>query len=208
VWVASWYHLSTAGGDRAVRPFAPSRLKVLLATLRSTLRCGAAPRHPSGQPGTSAESDGFRTARLAAYRAHQGALTATTMNNSSEDDPIIFRYTRAMAIADGVLIDAMTGDFTNVSRQHFPGIELAMTASVFALIEGAVQSDSGADFAGTWHDVLWMSRKGLVQLLGQGRIFKVAIRGAQGLRWLELKIQFHPGDRGEDCATVMLTDED
>lgn len=31
------------------------------------------------------------------------------MNDSSELDPIVFRYTRAMAIADGVLIDANRG---------------------------------------------------------------------------------------------------
>ena len=130
------------------------------------------------------------------------------MNDSADKDPIIFRYTRAMAIADGVLIDATQGEFADVSRQHFPNIHLAMTDTVFAMIRTAVESSAGCDFAGVWHDILWMSRQGLVQLLGNGRIFKVGIRSASGLRWHELKILFHPGDAGEACATVMRPTED
>ena len=127
------------------------------------------------------------------------------MNDSHQDD-VVFRYTRAMAIADGVLIDAMQGDFAEVSWQHFPDTHLAMTDSVFLLIERAVAA--GADFRGVWHDVLWMSQHGLVRLLGNGRIFKVGLKDGTALQWRELRILFHPGDQGEPCATVMLPDED
>ena len=130
------------------------------------------------------------------------------MNDLFDSDSIIFRYTRAMAIADGVLIDAMQGEFAEVSRQHFPGTHLAMTDTVFALIKNAVEVAPGCDFAGVWHDILWMSQKGLVQLLGCGRIFKVGVRDSTALRWHELKILFHPGDEGEPCATVMRPEED
>jgi hypothetical protein len=64
---------------------------------------------------------------------------------------VILRYTRRMAIADGVLIDAIQGDFAAVSREHFPDHHLALTAEVFALIQAAEQS--GSDLAGVWHDI-------------------------------------------------------
>jgi len=126
--------------------------------------------------------------------------------NDSDKDEIVFRYTRAMAIADGVLIDATLGDFAEVSRQHFPAIHLAMTDSVFSLIRRTVEA--GGDYAGVWHDVLWMTQQGLVRLLGNGRLFKVGLRDGPALHWRELKILFHPGDQGEPCATVMLPEED
>lgn len=130
------------------------------------------------------------------------------MSSSSDTAPVIFRYTRRMAIVDGVLIDAMQGDFAEVSREHFPHHHLAMTSAVFALIDGGAMSDDGAEFAGLWHDVLWMSRVCPVRLLPGGHTFKVGIRAGTQLRWHELKILFHGGDHGEPCATVVLPDGD
>ena len=112
-----------------------------------------------------------------------------------------------MAIADGVLVDATQGAFADVSLQHLPGVHLAMTAAVFQLIQTAVESSAGCDFAGCWHDILWMSKNGLVELLTGGRTFKVGIRTGQSLNWHLLKILFHPGDSREPCATVMLPEE-
>ncbi len=122
--------------------------------------------------------------------------------------PLIFRYTRRMAIADGVLVDATQGDFAEVSREHFPNHHLALTSAVFARVEAGVESGDGADFAGVWHDILWMSRVCPVRLLPGGHTFKVGIRAGAQLRWHELKILFHGGDNGEPCATVMLPEED
>lgn len=119
---------------------------------------------------------------------------------------VIFRYTRRMAIADGVLIDATQGEFAAVSREHFPDHHLALTNAVFALVREAVAAD--ADFAGVWHDILWMARVARVQLLPGGHTFKVGVRASRHLRWHELKILFHGGDNGEPCATVMLPEED
>ncbi len=121
---------------------------------------------------------------------------------------VIFHYARRMAIADGVLIDATQGDFAAVSREHFPNHHLAMTSAVNALIEQAVESDDGSEFAGIWHDILWMSRVCPVRLLRGGHTFKVGISASAQLRRQELKILFHGGDHGEPCATVMLPDED
>jgi hypothetical protein len=130
------------------------------------------------------------------------------MNDSFESDPIVFRYTRAMAIADGVLADAMQGAFADVSIQHFPGVHLAMTAAVFQIVEAAVRTNAGSDLAGCWHDILWMSKTSPVEFLAGGRVFKVGIGAAESLHWHLLKILFHSGDQGEPCATVMLPEED
>ena len=130
------------------------------------------------------------------------------MSNPFDSAPVIFRYTRAMALADGVLIDATTGDFADVSRQHFPDHHLAMTSAVFALVEGGVEAGEGSDFAGIWHDILWMAHACPVRLLPGGHTFKVGIRVGRAPRWNDLKILFHGGDNGEPCATVMLPEED
>jgi hypothetical protein len=121
---------------------------------------------------------------------------------------VIFRYTRRMALADGVLVDATQGDFAAVSREHFPDHHLALTSAVFALVSEAVETAAGSDCAGIWHDILWMSRVYRVRLLPGGHTFRVGIHHGPLLRWHELKILFHRGDHGEPCATVMLLDED
>lgn len=130
------------------------------------------------------------------------------MSNLLDSAEVVFRYTRRMALADGVLVDASQGDFAAISREHFPNHHLAMTSAVFALIERGVETGEGSEFAGIWHDVLWMSRVCRVRLLPGGHTFKVGIRAAAQLRWHELKILFHGGDHGEPCATVMLPEED
>lgn len=121
---------------------------------------------------------------------------------------VIVRSSRRMALVDGVLLDATQGDFAVVSREHFPDHHLAMTSAVAALIEQAVESGEGSEFAGIWHDILWMSRMARARLLPGGHTFKVGIRASAQLRWHELKILFHGGDHGEPCATVMLPEED
>ena len=130
------------------------------------------------------------------------------MSNHFDSAEVIFRYTRRMAMADGVLTDANQGEFADVSREHFPDHHLAMTSAVSTLVREAVESAAGADFAGVWHDILWMSRVCPVQFLPSGHTFRVGIRAGQFMRWHELKILFHGGDYGEPCATVMLPDED
>jgi len=125
-----------------------------------------------------------------------------------EAKDIIFRYTRYMAFADGVLVDASQGELGPVSREHFPEHHLALTSAVFALVQTAAEAGEGASPAGVWHDVLWMARLCPVRLLPGGHTFKVGLRQATHLHWHELKILFHSGDHGEPCATVMLPEED
>ena len=122
---------------------------------------------------------------------------------------VISVYTRAQAIADGVLADASTGDLADVTRQHFPGVHVAMTATVFALIEQAVASPKHAnDWHGVWHDILWMSRVSPVQVWQGGRLFRVIITGTGRKRLHTLKAIQHPDETGRPSLTIMLPDED
>jgi hypothetical protein len=122
---------------------------------------------------------------------------------------VVSVYTRAQAIADGVLIDATTGDLAEISAQHFPGVHVAMTATVCELIRRAVEHpDHGNDWKGVWHDILHMSRFCPVQAVPGGRLFRVIITGTGRKRLHTLKAIVHPGDKGESCYTIMLPEED
>lgn len=120
---------------------------------------------------------------------------------------VISRYTRAQAIADGVLIDAMEGDFAEVSRQHFK-YPIAMTAAVFAIIRKAVEHPKYCnDYKGVWHDILWMGR-GLRGARQDQNLFRVKIMGAGRRNVFTFKMVCGPGDTAEPVLTLMLPEED
>ena len=125
------------------------------------------------------------------------------------DADVVYAYTRAQALEDGVLIDATIGDPAEVTKQHFK-YPVAMTEAVYHLIRRAVEHPKHQnDWRGVWHDILWMSRKNITRRFDAAtHLFKVWITGAGRKRWHELKIQCHPGDRAEPVLTVMLPGED
>ncbi len=122
---------------------------------------------------------------------------------------VVSTYTREQAIEDGVLVDATIGDFAEVSRQHFR-YPIAMTAEVFGLIERAVNHPRWLnDFKGVWHDILHMSKLGIVSRIDPTQhLFRVIITGTGRKRNHTLKIVCHPGDQGEPVMTVMMPHED
>ncbi len=120
----------------------------------------------------------------------------------------IYSYTRAQAIEDGVLVDAMAGDLAEVSRQHYKH-PVAMTAGVFSLIKRAVEHPKHCnDYKGVWHDVLYMSHAAPAKRWQTGCLFPVIITGTGRRRNHTLKIECGPGDDGEPVMTVMLPEED
>ena len=122
---------------------------------------------------------------------------------------VIYSYTRAQAVEDGVLVDATTGNLAEVTRQHYRH-PVAMTASVFDLMTRAVEHPKHCnDYRGVWHDILWMSRQNITRRIDATcHLFKVYITGIGRQRWHELKIQCHPGDQGEPVLTIMFPEED
>ncbi|KKL70523.1 hypothetical protein LCGC14_2104100, partial [marine sediment metagenome] len=77
--------------------------------------------------------------------------------------PVISCYSRAEAIADGVLVDLMQGGtkrwMAALCREHYKH-PIACTAAVWALIEEAIENKKHCnDLLGVLHDILWMNRK-------------------------------------------------
>lgn len=115
-------------------------------------------------------------------------------------------YTRAQAIADGVLVD-LSEQFPEICRQHYK-LRIAATSAVWALVEAASRSGS-ADHAGVVHDMLFMSRHRHRKIDNSTVLFDVTIKDENGRNRLrKLKLAVGPGDRGEPVITVMLPEED
>ena len=122
---------------------------------------------------------------------------------------VVYSYTRAQAIEDGVLIDANIGDLAEVTRQHYR-CPVAMTASVFAMIEKAVNHPKHCnDWRGVWHDILLMSRRNIIRRFDATcHLFQVTITGTGRRKLHTLKAMCHPGDNAEPVITIMLPEED
>jgi hypothetical protein len=127
--------------------------------------------------------------------------------------PPISVYTREDALADGVLVSAMTPELGPVTGQHFK-FPVAMTAGLAAVIDRAVAHPlHHNDRLGVWHDICWMLNQKIAGLPSPSSsnelFFDVIITGAarRGRYW-RLKSVIGPDDHGEPCLTIMLPDED
>jgi hypothetical protein len=123
-----------------------------------------------------------------------------------EEADLIYRYTRAQAIEDGVLIDVST-----VAREAGITYPVALTRAAWERCVTVPPGVECQDEAGRLWDVLWLL------LLGAGRSdggpevrFGVHVRidNREGTPPLvRLKAVCGPGDDGEPVVTVMLPDE-
>jgi hypothetical protein len=128
---------------------------------------------------------------------------------------LISRYTRAEAIADGVLIDV-----SERAREAGFTVPVAVTAAVWALVQPTEEEKShGQDEQGRLWDLLWICRLTIKQSQTPGEelpfhcLFELHGRagqgwGGSGLRKLAFKIHSGPGDDGEHVLTIMLPEED
>lgn len=121
---------------------------------------------------------------------------------------VISSYSRQQAIEDGVLVDLMQDEMTEVCRQHYK-YPIACTSAVFSIMQKAVENKRWCnDYAGVLHDMLYMSRKKYRELDSTSRVFVVIIRGAGQKIFHTFKMVCGPDDDGSPCMTIMLTSED
>jgi hypothetical protein len=121
--------------------------------------------------------------------------------------PPISTYTRAQAIADGVLVD-LSALAPDVCRQHYK-VQVACTAAVWGLIEKAIRNPRHCnDLNGVVHDVLWMSRVYCSPLSPTTKMFRVTIKGAGRRSVYDLRAVCGPADDASPCLTIMLPEED
>ena len=112
---------------------------------------------------------------------------------------VIYRYTRAQAIADGVLVDC-----TPTAREAGFKWPVAITAGVFhAIIPSEYAVSMGQSYEGRLWDVLHMLRYAIKT--SNGSIIKFTVK--IGRKRENFKAVCSPGDTLEPVITIMLPTE-
>jgi hypothetical protein len=126
--------------------------------------------------------------------------------------PVISRYTRAEAIADGVLVDLMQPGTVKTVLEAGIRMPLAMTATAYAAavcpVDGSLPP--GQDATGRLWDVLWMLKLAIRKSGGQTDRTHFQVRVWNGTRFevVRLWALCGPGDDAEPTLTIMLEGED
>lgn len=150
-------------------------------------------------------------------------------NNGSQEPegdnpfgPVIYRYTRAQALADGVLVDV-----SNAAAEAGFRVPVALTHAAWddcvEWKDDDTRRQTPQNESGRLWDVLWMACCAIASLRrapesGRSRenfptlyyrLFRVP-RGGRAMRPREvtLKVVSGPGDEGEHVITIMLPHED
>ena len=129
------------------------------------------------------------------------------------DADFVHTYTRAQALADGVLVDA-----TTVAREAGFTIPLALTSAAWAECVAWSPADTEKtgvpqDEAGRLWDVVWMASCAARRHRDGGadrvafEVFRVP-RGRRRALRCALVLHIGPGDDGAPVLTVLLPDED
>ena len=120
---------------------------------------------------------------------------------------LISRYTRADAIADGVLVDVTTT--AKAAGIKYP---TAVTQAVFERYVRVPDGLSDQDEAGRLWDILWLLHVVIGQVTDNTDLlrFTLAVKQTEsaGPVPTSLKAMCHPGDEGEPVITIMLPEED
>jgi hypothetical protein len=124
-----------------------------------------------------------------------------------DESDLVYRYSRADAIRDGVLIDV-----TATAREAGFKYPVALTSAAWARCVAVPPGVAGQDEAGRLWDVLWLLACAVRGGAGGSEVrFGVHVRDddREGTPPLVLlKALCGPGDQGEPVVTVMLPDED
>ena len=126
---------------------------------------------------------------------------------------VVFTYTRAQAIADGVLIDV-----SELARDAGFRHPVAMTSAAWADCVAWSREDSSRqvhqDQTGRLWDVLWMASCAIRRADRDGselffELYRVPRDGRSSDAVLcQLKLVAGPGDQGEPVITILLPRED
>ena len=139
------------------------------------------------------------------------APATETAGNPFADAPVIFSYTRAQAIEDGVLVD-----LTEWAKETGFRIPVACTATIWNqyIVPPKDTRELGQSERGRGHDLLWMLYNAIRARKSNGGgddqlFYKVIfLQAPHRQETVTLKTMCGPGDHGEPVLTVMLIDED
>lgn len=118
---------------------------------------------------------------------------------------VIYAYTRADALEDGVLVDV-----TELAKEAGFKCPVAVTRGVWADIENIPPRFQGLqDVTGRLWDILFMGRLAIRQYQGDGHVLLYRLIMHVGRKtYYDLKMVSGPGDNGELVITIMRPDED
>jgi len=133
------------------------------------------------------------------------------MNNENlfENAPVIFSYTRAQAIEDGVLVD-----LTEWAKETGFRIPVACTSTVWDryIVPPPKTNGLGQSGRGRAHDFLWMLYNSIRSSKAAGhdqlQFEVVFLQAPKRHETVSLKAVCGSGDRHEPVITVMLPEED
>lgn len=122
-----------------------------------------------------------------------------------DDAEIIHRYTRAQAIADGILVDV-----TSVAKEAGIRYPTAVTQGVWQNYVRVPEGVEAQDETGRLWDLLWVLKCAIRNSpKGDTVHFYLHIRNSnEGVKRFLLKACCGPDDDGSPCITVLLPDED
>ena len=118
---------------------------------------------------------------------------------------IISVYTRADALADGLLIDV-----TETAKEAGIRWPVAVTSALWTEIvpNECDSTHHGQSKEGRLWDVLWLFRCEAVRTSGSRMTYPVLMVENGKHKTVTIKALVHPGDSGEPVITLMLEDED
>ncbi len=122
-----------------------------------------------------------------------------------DDFDMIYSYSRAQAIADGMLID-----ITDHARERGFKIPVALTVAVWTMLE-TIPEDVQEDIAGRLHDVLSVLLMRIYYSEKNTTIihYTVSFQSAPSkIDEHKLKAICGPGDNAEPVITIMFPNED
>lgn len=120
---------------------------------------------------------------------------------------VVAAYTRAQAIADGVLVDV-----SKLAKEAGFKVPVAVTVAVNVNYVEVPTGVTGQDEVGRLWDILWMAHCAIAFSKKKGstlsyRLF-VKNHDKKPAERVTLKLEIHPGDEGEPVVTIMLPHED
>jgi len=126
---------------------------------------------------------------------------------------VIYSYTRAQAIEDGVLVD--TGAMaTEAGFKWTVALTSAAWADCVAWTDADNENQCYQDQSGRLWDVLFMAAHTIRAATGSGdrmmfQLYRVPRNGdSTEAELVTLKLMVGPGDHGEPVMTILLPDED
>ena len=136
----------------------------------------------------------------------RGGRAMNDKNTLFENADVIYSYTRAQALADGVLVDV-----TETAKEAGITYPVAVTSGLWHkyVVPDEPSKLHCQSTEGRLWDTLWLFRYAAAGFSGDLLYYEVLyVMEGRKMNKVKLKALCGPGDNGEPVITIMLPDED